>query len=71
MDDTPLAAFTCPRLTTVAQPFDAIAEDGLQRLIRLIEAPEDTSPPMPCTDPPIIVRDSTRQRDARGRENRR
>ncbi len=36
-DDIPMAAFTFPELTTVAQPFDKIAERAAQRLLARIK----------------------------------
>ncbi|MFI1509394.1 LacI family DNA-binding transcriptional regulator [Streptomyces sp. NPDC020597] len=58
-DDIPVAAFVTPPLTTVAQPFDAVAQDGLRRLVHVIENPD--APPLPASDPPVdlVVRAST------------
>ncbi|MGW1274008.1 substrate-binding domain-containing protein, partial [Streptomyces sp. NPDC002491] len=58
-DDIPVAAFVIPPLTTVAQPFDAVAQDGLRRLVHVIENPD--APPLPESDPPVdlVVRAST------------
>ncbi|MCW6003660.1 LacI family DNA-binding transcriptional regulator [Micromonospora sp. CPCC 205371] len=58
-DDIPLAAFVTPPLTTVRQPFDAVAQEGLKLLVQAIEKP-DADPP-PAVDPPVelIVRTST------------
>jgi len=58
-DDIPLAAYVTPPLTTVRQPFDAVATEGLALLMRAIEEPHaDLSP---VTDQPVelIVRTST------------
>ncbi|WP_306955195.1 LacI family DNA-binding transcriptional regulator [Streptomyces sp. B4I13] len=58
-DDIPVAAFVTPPLTTVPQPFDAVAQEGLRRLVHVIENPE--APPLPASDPPadLVVRAST------------
>ncbi|WP_367325563.1 LacI family DNA-binding transcriptional regulator [Streptomyces sp. HUAS ZL42] len=42
-DDIPVAAYVTPPLTTVRQPFDAVAQEGLKRLVHAIENP-DTAP---------------------------
>jgi DNA-binding LacI/PurR family transcriptional regulator len=58
-DDIPLAAYITTPLTTVRQPFDAIAYEGLGLLIQAIENPDkDTTR---ASDPPVelIVRAST------------
>ncbi|WP_202919136.1 LacI family DNA-binding transcriptional regulator [Saccharothrix deserti] len=71
-DDIPLSAFVTPPLTTVRQPFDAVAEEGLNLLVHAIEKPE--ADPPPAIDQPVdlIVRSSTappppRTTPARGR----
>ena len=58
-DDTPVSGFVTPPLTTVRQPFDAVAEDGLRRLVHAIENP--LSAPLPGSDTPVelVVRSST------------
>ena len=58
-DDMPVAAYVSPPLTTVRQPFDATAREGLQRLVLAIEKP-GVAPP-PAVDPPIemVIREST------------
>jgi DNA-binding LacI/PurR family transcriptional regulator len=58
-DDTPVAAYVTPPLTTVRQPFDAMAQDGLKLLVHAIENPQ--ADPLPMADPPVelIVRAST------------
>ncbi|WP_200300986.1 LacI family DNA-binding transcriptional regulator [Streptomyces adelaidensis] len=58
-DDVPVAAYVTPPLTTVRQPFDAVAQEGLKRLVHAIENPD--ADPMPTTDPPVdlVVRAST------------
>ncbi|MFJ9152333.1 LacI family DNA-binding transcriptional regulator [Streptomyces sp. NPDC102270] len=71
-DDIPVAAYVTPPLTTVRQPFDAVAQEGLKRLVHAIENPD--ADPLPASDPPIdlIIRSSTapppsRTTPARGR----
>ena len=71
-DDTPVAAYIAPPLTTVRQPFDAVAREGLERLVHCIENPE--TDPWPASDPPVelVVRASTappptRRTPSRGR----
>ncbi|MER6154353.1 LacI family DNA-binding transcriptional regulator [Streptomyces sp. NPDC001868] len=71
-DDIPVAAYVTPPLTTVRQPFDAVAQEGLKRLVHLIENPD--ADPLPPSDPPVdlVVRASTapppsRTTPARGR----
>ncbi|GAA4722366.1 LacI family DNA-binding transcriptional regulator [Phytohabitans rumicis] len=58
-DDMPVAAYVTPPLTTVRQPFDAAAKEGLKLLVHAIEKPEVDLPPAP--DPPVelVVRAST------------
>ncbi|MGW1028151.1 LacI family DNA-binding transcriptional regulator [Streptomyces sp. NPDC002577] len=58
-DDTPVAAYVTPPLTTVRQPFDAVAREGLKRLVHAIENPR--ADPLPAGDPPVdlVVRSST------------
>ncbi|MFF3937427.1 LacI family DNA-binding transcriptional regulator [Streptomyces phaeofaciens] len=58
-DDTPVAAYVTPPLTTVPQPFDAVAREGLKRLVHAIEHPG--AAPLPSSDPPVdlVVRAST------------
>ncbi|UUU27834.1 LacI family DNA-binding transcriptional regulator [Streptomyces sp. DSM 40750] len=58
-DDIPVAAYVTPPLTTVRQPFDAVAQEGLKRLVHTIENPQ--ADPLPASDPPIdlVVRAST------------
>jgi DNA-binding LacI/PurR family transcriptional regulator len=59
LDDIPSAAYHSPPLTTVRQDFGALARQGLERLVRQIEAPTDETPSGP--QPPIclVVRQST------------
>ncbi|MFC7265407.1 LacI family DNA-binding transcriptional regulator [Streptomyces lutosisoli] len=58
-DDIPVAAYVSPPLTTVRQPFDAVAQEGLKRLVHAIENPQ--ADPLAASDPPVdlIVRAST------------
>jgi DNA-binding LacI/PurR family transcriptional regulator len=58
-DDVPVAAYVTPPLTTVRQPFDAVAQEGLKRLVHAIENPDED--PLPPSDPPVdlVVRSST------------
>jgi DNA-binding LacI/PurR family transcriptional regulator len=58
-DDIPVAGYVTPPLTTVPQPFDAVATEGLRLLVHAIEHP-DVAPPSPV-DPPVdlVVRAST------------
>ena len=39
-DDVPVAAYVTPPLTTVPQPFDAVAQEGIKRLVHAIENPD-------------------------------
>ncbi|MFI6402352.1 LacI family DNA-binding transcriptional regulator [Streptomyces sp. NPDC050548] len=71
-DDIPVAAYVTPPLTTVRQPFDAVAQEGLKRLVHAIENPN--AAPLPSSPPPVdlIIRTSTapppgRTTPARGR----
>jgi DNA-binding LacI/PurR family transcriptional regulator len=58
-DDTPISAYVTPPLTTVRQPFDAMAAAGLRLLVHAVEQPQagDLDP----EDPPLelVVRAST------------
>ncbi|WP_217241641.1 LacI family DNA-binding transcriptional regulator [Streptomyces sp. AC555_RSS877] len=58
-DDIPVAAYVTPPLTTVRQPFDAVAQEGLKRLLHTIENPQADL--LPTSDPPVdlVVRAST------------
>ncbi len=58
-DDIPVAAYVTPPLTTMRQPFDAVAQEGLKRLVHAIENPRAL--PLPASDPPVdlVVRRST------------
>jgi DNA-binding LacI/PurR family transcriptional regulator len=67
LDDIPSAAYHSPPLTTVRQDFGALARQGLERLVRQIEAPTKETPRVP--QPPIclVVRQSTSTRPERSR----
>jgi DNA-binding LacI/PurR family transcriptional regulator len=58
-DDIPVADHISPRLTTMRQPFDAVAKAGLELLVHAIEKPDVD--PSPVSDPPVelVIRDST------------
>ena len=58
-DDTPVSAYVTPPLTTVRQPFDAVAAEGLRLLVHAIEKPDVDL--LPTADPPVelVVRAST------------
>ncbi|MGI5452782.1 LacI family DNA-binding transcriptional regulator [Streptomyces sp. CA-249302] len=58
-DDIPVSAYVTPPLTTVRQPFDAVAQEGLRLLVQAIEKPD--AEPAPASDPPVdlVVRGST------------
>jgi len=58
-DDIPLAAYVTPPLTTVRQPFDVAAGEGVKLLVQAIEKPD--AEPSAAVDPPVelIIRAST------------
>lgn len=58
-DDMPVTGYVTPPLTTVRQPFDAGAREGLTLLLHAIEKPGADLPPP--ADPPVelVVRAST------------
>lgn len=58
-DDIPVAAYITPPLTTVRQPFDAVAHEGLGLLVQAIENPDTDA--IRASDPPVelVVRAST------------
>ncbi|MGW5665612.1 substrate-binding domain-containing protein, partial [Streptomyces sp. NPDC003758] len=64
-DDSPVSAYVTPPLTTVRQPFDAVAREGLRLLVQAIEKPD--AEPAPASDPPVelVVRASTARPRAR------
>lgn len=66
-DDIPIAAYVIPPLTTMRQPFDAVAKGGLELLIHAIEKP-DVDPPLPAEQPvELVVRASTAPSPIRAR----
>lgn len=67
-DDVPVAAYVTPPLTTVRQPFDAVARAGLEMLVHAIERPRAQF--TPAIDPPVelIVRASTSPPPGKPRE---
>ncbi|MEU6192277.1 LacI family DNA-binding transcriptional regulator [Streptomyces sp. NPDC047061] len=72
-DDIPVAAYVSPPLTTVRQPFDVVAQEGIKRLVHTIENPQ--ADPLPASEPPVdlVVRASTAApppRPPRGRGRR-
>ncbi|TQE34586.1 transcriptional regulator, partial [Streptomyces ipomoeae] len=58
-DGNPVFAYVSPPLTTVRQPFEAAAREGIRLLVHAIEKP-DTDLPQ-ASDPPVelVVRGST------------
>ncbi|MDX2697855.1 substrate-binding domain-containing protein, partial [Streptomyces ipomoeae] len=58
-DGNPVFAYVSPPLTTVRQPFEAAAREGIRLLVHVIEKP-DTDLPQ-ASDPPVelVVRGST------------
>jgi DNA-binding LacI/PurR family transcriptional regulator len=58
-DDIPLASYVTPPLTTVRQPFDAVATEGLRLLVHTIEKPDAEAPPAILPPVELIVRAST------------
>jgi DNA-binding LacI/PurR family transcriptional regulator len=66
-DDIPVAAYVTPPLTTMRQPFDLVAQEGLTLLRHAIEKPHENPPP--ATEHPVelILRASTAQARKRRR----
>jgi DNA-binding LacI/PurR family transcriptional regulator len=58
-DGNPVFAYVTPPLTTVRQPFDAAAREGVRLLVHAIEQPDTDLPP--ASEPPVelVVRGST------------
>jgi DNA-binding LacI/PurR family transcriptional regulator len=58
-DGNPVFAYVTPPLTTVRQPFDAAAREGIRLLVHAIEEPRTELPPV--SEPPVelVVRGST------------
>jgi DNA-binding LacI/PurR family transcriptional regulator len=59
IDDNPVSAFITPPLTTVRQPFDAAARQGVDLLLRAIENPDTPMPPPTTLPVELVVRSST------------
>ena len=57
-DGIRLGEYISPRLTTVAQPFDAIAEAIIEQLLQLIDSPPDTVPEPRILSTELRIRDS-------------
>lgn len=70
-DDVPVAAYVTPPLTTVRQPFDAVATAGLRLLVHAIERPREDLPSAADHPVELVVRASTapppRKTPGRGR----
>ncbi|MGI5291220.1 substrate-binding domain-containing protein [Nonomuraea polychroma] len=58
-DDNPVAASINPPLTTVRQPFDAAAQEGIKLLVHAIERPHVDLPPAADQPVELVVRSST------------
>ncbi|NGY64149.1 LacI family transcriptional regulator [Lentzea sp. NEAU-D13] len=58
-DDVPVAAYVTPPLTTVRQPFDAVAREGLALLVHAIEKPAEVVPAAVGQPVDLVVRAST------------
>ena len=58
-DDIPVAAYVTPPLTTVRQPFDEVARQGLALLVHVIEKPDVELPPAADQPVELVVRAST------------
>ncbi|MEI5519698.1 LacI family DNA-binding transcriptional regulator [Streptomyces brasiliscabiei] len=68
-DGNPVFAYVSPPLTTVRQPFDAAARQGVGLLVHAIEEPGRELPP--ASDPPVelVVRGSTAPPPSRMSQN--
>ena len=58
-DDVPVAAYVTPPLTTVRQPFDAVAREGLALLVHAMENPGQELPAAAARPVDLVVRAST------------
>jgi DNA-binding LacI/PurR family transcriptional regulator len=58
-DDNPVYAFVAPPLTTVRQPFNAAAQEGVRLLVHAIERPDEDLPAASVPPVELIVRSST------------
>jgi DNA-binding LacI/PurR family transcriptional regulator len=59
VDDVPLAAYVNPPLTTMAQPFEAIASAGLASLIAVVEDPASAGDTQVLVPTRLVLREST------------
>lgn len=59
-DDTPLASYVFPALTTIAQPIDRIADEAIAALLEMIRAPSD------AVAKDIVLPVALRQRESTG-----
>ena len=58
-DDTPMAAYVFPAITTVAQPIDLIAHECIAALLSMIKAPTEADPNGVILPVALKVRQST------------
>lgn len=58
-DNVPVAAYITPPLTTVRQPFDAVAAEGIKLLVQAIEQPGADLPTASGQPVELVVRAST------------
>jgi DNA-binding LacI/PurR family transcriptional regulator len=58
-DGNPVFAYVTPPLTTVRQPFDAAAREGLKLLVHAIEEPDTEGPSASDLPVELVVRAST------------
>ncbi|MFE7843413.1 LacI family DNA-binding transcriptional regulator [Streptomyces sp. NPDC057474] len=58
-DGNPVFAYITPPLTTVRQPFDAAAREGIRLLVHAIETPKADLPPASELPVELVVRGST------------
>ncbi|UUU19877.1 LacI family DNA-binding transcriptional regulator [Streptomyces sp. DSM 40750] len=58
-DGNPVFAYVSPPLTTVRQPFDAAAREGIRLLVHTIEEPTGDLPPVSELPVELVVRGST------------
>jgi DNA-binding LacI/PurR family transcriptional regulator len=69
-DDMPVAAYVTPPLTTVRQPFDAAAREGLRLLLHAIDKPHVDLPSAEGPPVELVVRASTAPPPKRGQTMR-
>lgn len=58
-DDTPLAAYVFPAVTTVAQPIDLIAQTAISTLLKMIKKPSDSEAEDRVLPVSLSIRQST------------